>query len=542
MHGTIALTLMKTISRLISNSLAIPHIDRYITNFASELNNASHAQAEDIEDSPDPSTEDQTEEWMTLCHLNQQFSQSVDEEDSFDCCQAAQALPPEIIRTCPSWVHDQQRQAISTTTRCVPAIDIQTLNQKQRKAYDIVKSHYDQQLSHKKPNPLLMLICGTAGTGKSYLISAIANLLGNTCLLTGTTGMAAFNICGRTLHSTLQIPINNLCTDLQGNSLRCLQQTFENKLYLILDEMSMMGQRMMTTVDKRLRQATAQLNVPMGGMSVILIGDFAQLPPVCDKPLFATNPITASQTHGYTMYQLFNKVVILDQVLRQSGTDISTIAFRELLQRLRRGQTTTEDWETLLTRSPHKVVNQTAFSNCLRLFYDKKSVAEYNQFKLRELGTPIVQINALHSGSQAASASPDDAGGLQPILFLARMSRVMLTMNIWQQVGLCNGAAGTVSEILYKTDTKPPDLPLAILVDFDTYTGPQFLTDNPMCVPIPPTCFEWTSNGSRLSRQQVPLQLRYAITIHKSQGQTLPSDLYNYRFFTRPILSLLIYH
>ena len=127
-------------------------------------------------------------------------------------------------------------------------------------------------------------------------------------------------------------------------------------------------------------------------------------------------------------------------------------------------------------------------------------------------------LNALHSGSQAASASPDDAGGLQPILFLARMSRVTLTMNIWQQVGLCNGAAGTVSEILYKTSTKPPDLPLAILVDFDTYTGSQFLTDNPKCVPIPPTCFEWTSNGSRLSRQQVPLQLRYAITIHKSQG------------------------
>ena len=220
------------------------------------------------------------------------------------------------------------------------------------------------------------------------------------------------------------------------------------------------------------------------------------------------------------MYQLFNKVVILDQILRQAGNDISIVAFRELLQRLCNGQTTIEDWETLLTRSPHKVVNQAAFSNCLRLFYDKKSVAEYNQSKLRELGTPIAQINALHSGSQAASASPDDAGGLKPILFLAKKSRVMLTMNIWQQVGLCNGAAGTINEILYK---RPPDLPLAVLVDFDTYTGPQFLTDNPKCVPISPTCFEWASNGSRLSRQQVPLQLRYAITIHKSQGQTIPS-------------------
>ena len=50
---------------------------------------------------------------------------------------------------------------------------------------------------------------------------------------------------------------------------------------------------------------------------------------------------------------------------------------------------------------------------------------------------------------------------------------------------------------------------------------PPFLSSQPNCVPIPPLSFEWESNGRQLSRQQVPLQLCYAITIHKSQRQTL---------------------
>ena len=44
---------------------------------------------------------------------------------------------------------------------------------------------------------------------------------------------------------------------------------------------------MMTWVDKRLQQATTHLDIPFGGISIILIGDFAQLPPVGDRPLFA---------------------------------------------------------------------------------------------------------------------------------------------------------------------------------------------------------------------------------------------------------------
>lgn len=86
---------------------------------------------------------------------------------------------------------------------------------------------------------------------------------------------------------------------------------------------------------------------------------------------------------------------------------------------------------------------------------------------------------------------------------------------------MCNGSAGTIVKILYQSGQKPPNLPIAVVINFDKYYGPPFLQDHPNSIPIPPITFEWECNGQRLSRQQIPLQVRYAITIHKSQGQTL---------------------
>ena len=274
-------------------------------------------------------------------------------------------------------------------------------------------------------------------------------------------------------------------------------------------------------VDKRLRQASGKLDVPLGGFSVILIGDFGQLPPVCDKPLYAPPSTHSLSLHGSQIYQLFDKVVILQQLLRQQGADPDTARFRELLQRLRNCAVTQEDWQLLLQRAPHAVPNLNAFDSAIRLFYDKQSVATYNLEKLQQLGQPIAHIHAIHSTRAAASAKTDDAGGLQATAFLAVGARVMLTANLWAQVGLCNGAAGSVMHILYPEGQCPPSMPIAVIVKFDAYTGPNFLDDCPQCVPIPLTTFEWESSGQRLSRQQIPLQLHYAITIHKSQGQTL---------------------
>lgn len=96
--------------------------------------------------------------------------------------------------------------------------------------------------------------------------------------------MASYNICGKTLHSTLQLPVKpTQRKDLQGSALQRLQVTMRQKHYLIIDETSMLGQRMFAWVD----QTTACLDKPLGGISVILFGDFAHLPPVGDLPLYA---------------------------------------------------------------------------------------------------------------------------------------------------------------------------------------------------------------------------------------------------------------
>jgi len=105
----------------------------------------------------------------------------------------------------------------------------------------------------------------------------------------------------------------------------------------------------------------------------------------------------------------------------------------------------------LLQCTPQQARNGDHFVDAIRLFYNKASVVEYTYQKLRGLQTPVARINAIHSESAASSANPDDGGGLHPIVFFfATHARIMLTANIWQQVSLCNGAAGTVHQLLYQ--------------------------------------------------------------------------------------------
>ena len=93
----------------------------------------------------------------------------------------------------------------------------------------------------------------------------------------------------------------------------------------------------------------------------------------------------------------------------------------------------------------------------------------------------------------------------------------MLTSNLWVDVGLVNGAMGTIQAICYRTGG-PPDLPIAVMVRFDSYSGPTFPDST---VPITPLLRTWSSSGGQCSRLQLPLKLAWAVTIHKSQGLTL---------------------
>jgi len=97
----------------------------------------------------------------------------------------------------------------------------------------------------------------------------------------------------------------------------------------------------------------------------------------------------------------------------------------------------------------------------------------------------------------------------------------MLTKNIWQMKGLYNGALGTVRGFVFADNTRPPVQPRCILVEFDDYQGPSVIPGINL-VPIVTETIAFDGRcGKSVSRQQFPLMLGWAITIHKSQGLTL---------------------
>ena len=139
--------------------------------------------------------------------------------------------------------------------------------------------------------------------------------------------------------------------------------------------------------------------------------------------------------------------------------------------RLCNGNSTENDWNTLLQRTPTTDNNVNEFRDATHLFYKKEDVAQYNY---EAVTTHTAQINAIHSCTSAASAKSDDAGGLEP---MAKEAEVTLTSNLWQQVGLCSGARGTIDAQGHKL----PNLPVAIMVKFPYYTGTPFLQSKPKC-------------------------------------------------------------
>lgn len=235
-----------------------------------------------------------------------------------------------------------------------------------------------------------------------------------------------------------------------------------------------------------------------------------------DLPLYTTVSRGELSDIGSTVYHSFNKAVILDRIMRQSGEDQDQVLFRNILLRLRNGKTTVADWQELMKQTPHHVDIST-FSSAIHLFPTVQSVAEYNMDKLRTTGRPIATIKAIHTGCNASKASSEEAGDLEPVVYLAHTARVMLIVNLWVEAGLVNGAMGTVISICYQSGG-PPDLPLAVMVHFDNYAGPT-LPDN--TVPIVPIRRSWMNSGSHCSRLQIPLRLAWAVTIHKSQGLTM---------------------
>ncbi|KAK3922297.1 ATP-dependent DNA helicase [Frankliniella fusca] len=371
--------------------------------------------------------------------------------------------------------------------------------------------------------PKRIQIQGKAGCGKTTVIKKVVQMIRTqlgpkAAKLMAPTGTAA-NVLGMqcsTIHSACKLRPRELYKPLEGDRLRKLQEEWQDVSFVFIDECSMIGCKLFGLLEKRLREAKPHCDEVFGGVHVFLIGDVRQLPCVGDSPLYSTKQLQGEAAHGKMVYRTFTKSFILSVSQRQADP-----TFRDALDRLSVGTTTAADYARFGERFKLNVpaAEREEFKGATRLYTTCSEVAAHNIAKLQELNSPVARLPARHNNATATRGSTDDAAGLEPVVYLAKGARIMLRSNMWLEVGLVNGATGTVEDIVYEPGrAQPEDLPAVVMVRFDKYSGPT-VADG--LVPVPTEVHTWEHDKVACSREQVPLCLAWAFTVHKSQGLTL---------------------
>ena len=261
------------------------------------------------------------------------------------------------------------------------------------------------------------IIQGKGGSGKSTLIeymkAELAEKIVPKCfLLMAPTGSAALNIGGSTIHSTLNIGITGELRDLHGEQLRKFQLFMEPVKFLIFDEYSMIGSRLLGKIDKRCREAHAQnASEPFGGMFVYFLGDIKQLPPVMDGAPYMSSNTRGIATTGRAAYYSIEKCVTLGQSQRQCGADVEQQQFRALLDRLSRGESTLDDWKLICLRSPYLIENfAQEFKDAIRLFLFDIIIYLMNWLNLSTFKNFVILANQLQRSRQRITVPRQSKG------------------------------------------------------------------------------------------------------------------------------------
>jgi ATP-dependent DNA helicase PIF1 len=218
---------------------------------------------------------------------------------------------------------------------------------------------------------------------------------------------------------------------LSSAAKQAIQADFSGVHYIVIDEKSMVSLRMLAWIHARCLEIWPhQADHPFAGVSIILSGDFYQLPPVAKKPLYNTARLkSVDETYGQYLYKLFSRTIILDVVMRQQGGQQST--FRSVLGRLRVGKSTQNDWVFLTRRCQQSIPEpeRDQFANAVHLCAKRSEVADYNYTRLANLGQPVIVLSASHTGTGASGTSTEDGGNLHVVLPICIGARVMLIEN-----------------------------------------------------------------------------------------------------------------
>jgi hypothetical protein len=165
-----------------------------------------------------------------------------------------------------------------------------------------------------------MIIQGTIGIGKSFLIRCIKSFLNvhspyghNPILLLPPTGVTSFNTQATTIHATLKIPIKDI-QSLQTQTLAIFEEEIKKIHYVLIYEMSFTWPTLYVQIEIHLHEAFLENNnFPFGCSSIIFVGDLGQLSSIMD-----THPY-AGETLGKSLWNSFTTVVTLQIIFHQQS-------------------------------------------------------------------------------------------------------------------------------------------------------------------------------------------------------------------------------
>lgn len=344
-----------------------------------------------------------------------------------------------------------------------------------------------------------LFITGSGGVGKSVVINELKSIFGTSALFLAPTGIAALNIKGATLHRTFSLPFSVATEEDYFDINPTTTELFSDGQIstIIIDEISMTRADMFVTVDEKLRKITGEDHLPFGGLQVIVVGDFFQLPPVLtqdDEEIYYQLYESIYCFNTDTWRNVDFTVIELDQVMRQD--DENTIRALNLIRKgvnapsvlswinkqCEDNMTESEEAVTLCTTNKNAGFINTAYYQDIK----RSERVYYAQVEGRFNEKPV-----------------------DPYLKLKPTCRVIICANN-TFAGYSNGQCGEIVELGDDYITVRLDEGNVVKVAMKVWESYGYKREKGKIRKVVEGTFE-----------QIPVKLGYAITIHKSQGMTL---------------------
>jgi len=339
-----------------------------------------------------------------------------------------------------------------------------------------------------------VFLTGEPGAGKTYVLNQYIEYLkdhGISVAVTASTGIAATHIGGVTIHSWTGMGVKKTMTPQELDALegkQYLWKRFDTTKVLIIDEISMLSAEQFDTVDQICR-AFKRNQKPFGGMQIIAVGDFFQLPPITKGEEI---PKFAFESQAWKDGKLL--VCYIKEQWRQDDGSLLSI-----LKSIRKGDVDEgfPELEERLEVTFEDIIRPT------RLYTHNADVDQINLEELDKLQADIAVYSMMGKGKDDLVEKLKESCLSPEVLYLKPGAVVMCTKNNFE-AGYVNGTLGEVVEICKDTGY------------------PIIITNQGKTITIEPTTWS-VDDGDKILAQieQVPLRLAWAITVHKSQGMSL---------------------